>query len=116
MKVLARFMIVIAFVAACSDTTEPSDKPAIVDVTPDTVTLMAAGATAQLSAAVFTQSGALISQPLVTWTSSNANVASVSSSGVVTAIAIGRAIVSARAGEATGSAIVNVIIRSLPRP
>ena len=70
--------------------------------------LTALGATVQLSAEVRDQNGQVMAGATVTWASSNAAVATVGASGLVTAVANGSATITATAGSVSGSAIVSV--------
>ena len=100
---------------ACGDgTTEPPPlppdppRPTTVTVSPATAELTALGATVQLSAEVRDQNGAVMSGATVTWASSDDAAATVSTSGLVTAVANGSATITATAGSASGSATVTV--------
>ena len=83
-------------------------EPASVTVSPATAELTALGATVQLSAEVRDQNGQVMTGATVTWASSAAAVATVSASGLVTAVADGSATITATAGSASGSATVTV--------
>ena len=100
---------------ACGDgTTEPPPpppdppRPTTVTVSPATTELTALGATVQLSAAVRDQNGQAMAGATVTWVSSAVGVATVNTSGLVTAVANGTATITATAGSASGSATVTV--------
>ena len=98
---------------ACGDgTTEPPPpdpaRPTTVTVSPATAELPALGATVQLSAEVQDQNGQVMSGAGVTWTSSSASMATVSSTGLVTAAGNGTATITATAGSASGTATVTV--------
>jgi uncharacterized protein YjdB len=80
---------------------------ATVRVTPPEVTL-ADGARSQLSATAQDRRGATLSGRTVTWTSSDEDVAAVSSAGRVIATGPGRATITARIGDVTGRATVVV--------
>jgi hypothetical protein len=67
------------------------------------------GQTLQLSATVKDASGNILSGQSVAWSSSASTVASVSSSGLVTAHALGSALITAAAGSRSGVATVNVV-------
>jgi hypothetical protein len=71
---------------------------ATVQVTPATVTL-GVGATQQLTAVSKDLSGAVLSGRSVTWTTSNAAVATVSDAGLATAVAAGTATITATATD-----------------
>ena len=98
---------------ACGDgTTDPPrpDPPraTTVTVTPATTELTALGATVQLTAEVRDQNGQAMAGATVSWASSEAGVATVASSGLVTAAGNGAATITATAGSASGSAAVAV--------
>ena len=82
--------------------------PTIVTVTPNTAMLTAIDQTVRLSADVHDQLGRPIAGAAVVWSSGDANVASVDTSGLVTALANGNATVTARAGNVSDSASVVV--------
>jgi uncharacterized protein YjdB len=77
-----------------------------VTVTPDTATIAPLG-TVQLTAVVRDASGTPVNTP-VAWSSDNNVVAQVNSSGKVTGLVPGTAIISAKAGSATGTATITV--------
>ncbi len=82
-------------------------RPTTVTVNPATAELTALGATAQLTAEVRDQNGQVI-VVTVTWSSNNAAVATVNTSGLVTAAGNGTATITATAGTVSGSATVTV--------
>ena len=75
-------------------------EPSVVDVT--------VGQTRTLTATVRDADGSVLTDRPVSWSSSNALVATVSSSGVVTAVAPGSATIDASAGGRSGGATVTV--------
>jgi formylglycine-generating enzyme required for sulfatase activity len=92
-----------------STPTEPLDQtPATVEVEPSNPTLDALGATVALSATVRDASGQVISGAPVSWSSSDPDVATVSSSGQVVANANGSASIVATSGTASGTAALTV--------
>ena len=100
---------------ACGDgTTEPTPPPpdppraTSLTVTPATAQLTALGATVQLTAEVRDQNGNVMAGAAVTWSSGDGAVATVSATGLVTAVANGTATITATAGSASGSAAVTV--------
>lgn len=108
----------IAVVAACSGggtndsgsdgpTGPPTTTVASVEVTPASAAL-SPGQTVQLSAVAKNASGGTITGQTFSWTSSNSGVATVSSSGLVRAVAAGSATVSASTGGKTGTATITV--------
>ncbi|MCJ7626997.1 MAG: Ig-like domain-containing protein, partial [Longimicrobiales bacterium] len=86
---------------------EPS-KPASISLNSAAVALEAIGATQQLSATVKDQKGQTMAGTAVQWSSSNTSVATVSSSGSVTAAGVGAAMVSAVAGTVSATASITV--------
>ena len=94
---------------ACDDGTDPHvPEPTTITVSPATAELVALDATVQLSAEVKDQDGQLMAGATVTWASSATAVATVSASGLVTAVANGTATIAATSEEASGSATVTV--------
>ncbi len=79
-----------------------------IEITPSSVTLNSLGQTAPLTARVFDQNNAVLSGATAAWSSSLPGVATVSSQGVVTAVANGTAQITARSGSATGSITATV--------
>ena len=82
-------------------------RPTTVTVSPATSELTALGATVQLSAEVRDQNGQVM-VVTVTWASNNTPVATVGTSGLVTAAGNGTATITATAGTVSGSATVTV--------
>ena len=87
----------------------PPPVPTTVTVTPEKVELMSPGATAQLAAEVRDQRGQVMTGVSVTWASSDDRTARVDTAGLVTAVAGGKATVTATVGEASGITEVMVI-------
>lgn len=77
-----------------------------VDVAPTTVSLNP-GQTSQLTATAYDANNNVLVRP-VTWVSSNTAVATVSTTGLVTAVASGNATISATSGGVTGTAVITV--------
>lgn len=80
---------------------------ASVQVTPGTATLMA-GTTQQLATTVRDSTGAELTGRAVVWTTSSAAVASVNATGLVTAVAVGTATITATVGGVPGTMTVTV--------
>ncbi|MDE2794327.1 MAG: Ig-like domain-containing protein [Gemmatimonadota bacterium] len=80
-------------------------------MSPATIELNALGATEQLTAQVLDQNGQAMAGASVTWTSSAASVATVSTTGLVTAAGNGAATITATAGGVSGSATATVAQR-----
>ena len=87
-----------------------------VDVSPAVDTLVAAGEHAQFTAVSRDSSGAVVNGATVVWASSNTGVATVNSSGQVTAVANGSATITATESGVTGHATVIVAIPAPPPP
>ena len=107
------FAAITLLVLSCGDgAVEPTPpdppRPTSVTVTPPTAELSALGATTRLSAQVRDQNGRVMAGAAVAWSSSNAQVAFVDASGLVTAAANGAATITATSGLASGTAAVTV--------
>lgn len=90
---------------------DPAPDPAVpttVTVSPASATLTAVGETVRFAAEVRDQNGQVMSGTAVAWTTSDASVAVVDASGLVTAVAEGTATITATAGEASGAAGITV--------
>jgi hypothetical protein len=112
---LAAVSIFLAAAVACRETVSgPSgsagDKTAVasVSVTPATLTL-AVGRTGQLTAQLTSQTGGTLTGRTIVWTSSNPTAASISSAGLVSALSVGAATVTAAVDGKSDSALVTVI-------
>ena len=81
---------------------------ATLSLSDSTLTFASLADTTQLTATVTDANGETISGATVTWATSDAAVATVSSSGLVTSIADGTATITATSGSATGTAAVTV--------
>jgi len=90
--------------------TGPPAAPTVasVAVTPADASLSAIGETVQLTAAARDAAGGMIAGRSFTWGTSDGSVASISSAGLVTAVAAGNAEVTASTGGISGSASVTV--------
>lgn len=107
---MTRHAAAVAVLSSCAllwSCAEP-DTPASVSILPSSVTLDALGATQQLAAVVKNQEGREIIGAVVTWSSEDPQVATVSSTGLVTAVGRGSTRVKATAGAVEGSAPVTV--------
>ena len=103
--------LVLAPAAGCDGTTEAppdSPRPTTVVVTPASVFIGVLGATRQLSAEVSDQHGNSMAWDSIAWSSSDRSVATVTRTGLVTALGEGGATITARAGDAEGTAEVRV--------
>ena len=82
--------------------------PTRIAVTPSSHTLEAIGATVQLTATVRDQRNNVMSGQSITWSSGDEAVATVSAAGLVTAVSNGTSQVTARSGNASGTASITV--------
>lgn len=110
---LARHLWAGGFAAtlACAATSDPLTAIAVaaVEVTPSTASLSLAGATTQQLAVVTRDAaGAVLSGRTVTWSSSDAAIATVTNAGLATALAAGSATITAMSEGVSGSAAVTV--------
>ncbi len=108
-------LLSVAALWACGDGgTEPiappdPPRPTTVTVSPPTAELTAVGLTLQLSARTLDQNGRAMESASVTWTSSDATVATVGASGLVTAVAKGTVTITATVGSASGTSQITVV-------
>jgi hypothetical protein len=105
-RILAVASLCVALLGACDSGTEVVNV-ASVAVAPDTATIEV-GASRKLSAAVGDAGGAALTGRTVNWTSSNAAVASVDGTGLVTARAPGSAAITATSEGKSGTATITV--------
>ena len=87
--------------------TSPVSTLSSISVTPATTTLSVGGST-QATAVAKDANGATVSGTTFTWTTSNAGVATVSGSGLISAVGAGSATITAAASGKTGSMSVTV--------
>ncbi len=87
-----------------------------VKVSPSADTLSTAMPTLQLTVAAFDTNGQPIAAPALTWSSSNAAVATVSATGLVSAVANGVARIRVTSGSASDSATITVRLNRAPSP
>ena len=106
--------VVAVLVSSCSDgPVEPTPPPAVplattITVNPGSARLSALGETVRLTAEVRDQHGQVMAEAVVAWASSNASIASVDASGLLTAVANGSATITATSGSVSGTAAVTV--------
>lgn len=99
--------------SASSDITVLPVPVASVTVAPQTVSLLV-NAGQQLTAILRDATGSFVDGRVVTWTSGDVAVAAVSSNGLVTAVAMGTATITATSEGKTGTATVSVAARGTP--
>ena len=101
-------MLVVALTAACGGdhTTAPDNSVARVEITPAAPISLASGSTTTLTAVAYTRDGRSLGSSGITWSSSNAAVASIAD-GVVTAKLAGSTLITASSGvvSATGVSV-----------
>lgn len=85
-----------------------------VSITPNTTTLTSIGATAQLNATARDVTGAAIANAPISWSASPSSVATVSSAGLVTAVAGGSATITASSAGVTATANIMVQLSNIP--
>ncbi|MGD8700548.1 MAG: Ig-like domain-containing protein, partial [Gemmatimonadales bacterium] len=105
-----RVAALLALTIACNDDSPTaSDAPVVrVSVTPATATLVA-GDSLRMTATLIDANGDTLSTPAVVWSSSDAQVALIDQSGLVTAAAAGSATITATSDGIAGSASVSVL-------
>ncbi|MGH7674300.1 MAG: Ig-like domain-containing protein [Gemmatimonadales bacterium] len=109
---LALSLATIALGACESDkaVSPPADTPvAAVDVAPRSVALVPGGSL-QMQARLSDFEGKALPGGTVTWSSSDARVATVSAAGIVTAVGVGRATIRAASGGTSAPATVEVVL------
>lgn len=109
---LASFAIAAAVLCACgsdSSTSTQTGDTAVASVTVSPTTLnLHPGGTGALTATALSASGATLTGKAFVWQSSNTSVATVSASGVVTAVTIGNAQISVMSESHSATATINV--------
>jgi hypothetical protein len=109
LRVLPLFLGLLA--VACEAGSAPGTPVASVVVEPATATLEVTGSvgeTVQLSATTLDGDGGVLTGRTVAWSSTNTDAATVSSSGLVTAVAEGTATINAASEGETGSSVITV--------
>ena len=86
----------------------PTPVATSITVAPASYTLASVGATIQLTATVRDQNNNPMTGQTVNWTSANTAVATVSGTGMVTAVSNGTSQITARSGNASGTASITV--------
>jgi uncharacterized protein YjdB len=93
----------------CADSpNDPLNQVTAVHVTPATAAVTALGRMVPFTARPVDAGGTVVGGIRVAWTSSTPAVATVDSTGLVTAVGPGEATISARAGTVSGSAVITV--------
>src|SRR5712692_1849598 len=108
-RIAVALLLVLGWLGGCTkDLVSPPPTAAKVQVSPDTVTTMT-GQTLQLTATVLDAAGNVLSGRGVIWTSQRSDVATVSTSGLLTGVALGRDTVTASLDGVSGKAAVTVL-------
>ena len=97
-------------VSGCSDSSpsEPEPEPTSISINQSGGQLDAIGATVQLSAEVRDQNGEMMPSAAVSWSSSTPDVATVTPSGLVTAVSEGTTTITAETGSASSTHTLSV--------
>ena len=104
---VASLLSVALLASACGGSSEPDVVIASVEVSPTTASPQV-GQTVQLNAAVKDAAGTILNGQSVAWSSSVTSVASVSASGLVTALTLGTTVITAASGNKVGVATITV--------
>lgn len=105
---LLLFLLIAAGLSCGGSTSGPSTSMVAAVTVSAPLKSIDVGHTAQLSAVAFDQTGAQLVGVTFQWSSSDQTIATVSSTGVVTGVAVGSARISAMAGTVSGFADVTV--------
>ncbi|MEO7997176.1 MAG: Ig-like domain-containing protein [Gemmatimonadaceae bacterium] len=100
-------------VAASSEVTVRPVPVASVALTPTTVSVTV-GDAQQLTAILRDASGSFIAERLIAWTSANVSVATVSATGLVSAVAVGSTTITAVSEGQSGTATISVAAKGTP--
>ncbi|HSA56998.1 MAG TPA: Ig-like domain-containing protein [Gemmatimonadaceae bacterium] len=100
-------LLALGLAFACKGSSSPSVVIGSVSVTPSTATRIP-GETVQLTAAAMSPAGDVIAGQTFDWSTSNASVASVDENGLVTALTVGAAMITAEVGGKQGTASITV--------
>ncbi len=114
-RTIVRFPMIGLVTLGCSNASVTVPENGRVDVSAP-VKVLVRGASTTLAAAVWDVNGQRVSNPLIVWETHDPLIASVTSTGTVTAIAPGRASIVARAGKAMGSVTIDVTEIPVPEP
>lgn len=101
--------LLLLWAQACDNATSPP-RPASVLVTPDTVLIVGASESVRFTAEVRDASGTVLAGETVTWSTGSSAVATIDASGTATGVATGVTSVTARAGDASGTAFLEVYV------
>jgi uncharacterized protein YjdB len=102
----------IGALTSCADATVTPTRVASITLTPPTTTV-AAGGTVTLAARPLDANGASVDVPLITWSTNNPAVATVSTNGIVSALSAGDARIAASAFGKSATATVTVTAKAV---
>ena len=104
-------IILVPLCWACDEPTEPTvtGEPAAITLFAASDSLTFIGETTQITARVTTSTGAVLSGPVVSWSSSDPSVVGVDASGTATAVAVGSATVTGEIGGFSDSIELDVV-------
>ncbi len=105
--VTVAMLFLLSWFGGCTDSTGINSIPAVVKIFPDTLTILT-GQSAQLTARVWDANGKELRSQVVTWATRDPSVATVSGTGLVTAVDSGRDTITASSGGQTGIAVLDV--------
>ena len=108
MSLAGVLLVCVALTSCGGDSPTEPPAPTTLTLSSTTVSLTFIGATQEVSATVLDQRGAPMPAVVVTWESSVPQVATVSSSGLVTAVGVGSGLITARAGSVSATASLTV--------
>ena len=105
--VTVALVFLLSWFGGCTNPEGVPSIPAVVKISPDTLTILT-GQSAQLTATVWDANGKELRSQLVTWATRDPSVATVSGTGLVTAVDSGRDTITATSGGQTGIAVLDV--------
>lgn len=107
-------IIATAGAASASARVTVSQSVGSLSISPNSSTLTSVGATVQLNATARDASGVVVANAPISWNASPTSVATVSSTGLVTAVAAGGVTITASTPGATAAANINVQLSNIP--
>src|SRR5438445_3284912 len=107
-RITVALLLVLGWLGGCTRDIVGPSAVATVKISPDTLTTMT-GQTAQLTATVSDAAGKVLLGRVVIWSSQRSDVATVSTSGLLTGVALGRDTITATVDGVSGKAAVTVL-------
>ena len=107
-RITVALLLVLGWLVGCTRDIVGPSAVATVKISPDTLTTMT-GQTTQLTAAVSDAAGKVLLGRVVIWSSQRSDVATVSTSGLLTGVALGRDTITATVDGVSGKAVVTVL-------